>query len=345
MLAVQKPSASEPARVVEDAERPTVGPEEVLVEVRAASLCGSDLEVLTGEGSPRFEYPLVVGHEGAGEVVEVGAAVSRRAVGDRVAIHYPTTCDQCRHCLAGRDNRCPNRASVGTHRDGTFAEYVAVPARNAFDLGEVPYEWGSVASCAVSTAYHAVTVGGVSPGDAVVVFGAGGVGLHAVMWADYLGASTVVTVDVDDRKFPLARAFGADVTVDPGRDDLGAVVAAETGDRGADVAVECSGSPAAFEDAVAAVNGANRYASGSVVSVGLQTEPMSVDYWDLREGSLAVSGDHTRAELHRILRLLRRGDVDLSESVTHRFELASVFEAVDLLEAAGEPTCRIVLTP
>lgn len=345
MLAIQKPSPSEPARVVEDADRPTVGPDEVLVDVRAASLCGSDLEVLTGEGAPRFEYPLIVGHEGAGDVVEVGSAVSGRSVGDRVAIHYPTTCDRCRHCLAGRDNRCANRASVGTHRDGTFAEYVAVPARNALELGELPYEWGSVASCAVSTAYHAANVGGVSPGDVVVVFGAGGVGLHAVTWAGYMGATTVVAVDVDDEKFPLARTFGADVTVDPTRDDLDAVVAAETEDRGADVAIECSGSPAAFEDAVAAVNGENRYASGSVVSVGLQEEPMSVDYWDLREGSLSVSGDHTREELHRILRLLRAGDIDLSNSVTHRFELEAVFEAVDRLESGGEPTCRIVLTP
>lgn len=345
MLAVQKPSPSDPARVVKDVARPVVGPDEVLVEIRAASLCGSDLEVLTGEASSRFEYPLVVGHEGAGDVVEAGDSVTRRSVGDRVAIHYPTTCDRCRHCLVGRDNRCRNRESIGTHRDGTFAEYVAVPARNALELGDVPYEWGSIASCAVSTAYHAVTVGDVSLGDTVVVLGAGGVGLHAVMWADSLGASTIVAVDVDDRKFALAREFGADRTVDPSRDDLSAVLAAETGGRGADVAIECSGSPAALEDAIAAVNDGNRYASGSVVSVGLQTEPMSVDYWDLREGSLTVSGDHTRGELHGILRLLRRGDVDLSNSVTHRVELESVFDAIDLLEAGDEPTCRIVLTP
>lgn len=347
MLAVQKPSHDEPARVVEDVDVPTVGPGEVLVEMRAASLCGSDLEVLTGEGSPRFEYPLIVGHEGAGEVVETGDGVTGLEEGDRIAIHYPTTCDRCKHCLAGRDNRCPNRESIGTHRDGTFAEYVAVPARNALELGEVPYEWGSIASCAVSTAYHAVRVAEVLHGDSVIVFGAGGVGLHAVLWAEYAGASTIIAADVADEKLPLAREFGADRTVNPASEDLAALVAAETDGMGTDAAIECSGASAAIADAVAAVNGDNRYASGSVVSVGLQTEPMSAEYWDLREGKLAVSGDHTRGELRLILDLLRDGEIDLSKSITHRFALADVFDAVSLLTdgESDEPVGRIVLTP
>jgi threonine dehydrogenase-like Zn-dependent dehydrogenase len=133
--------------------------------------------------------------------------------------------------------------------------------------------------------------------------------------------------------------------VDPTQDDLAAVVNRETNGTGVDAAIECSGAGAAFEDAVAAVNGGNRYASGAVVSVGLQTEPMAVDYWDLREGKLAVSGDHTRAELRRILDILRAGEVDLSKSVTHRFPLDDVFDAQTLLEEGAEPVCRIVLEP
>lgn len=345
MLAVQKPAHDEPAQVVDDIDIPNISTDEVLIETRAASLCGSDLEVLTGEGSPRFEYPLIVGHEGAGEVVETGDGVSQLTKGDRVAIHYPTTCDRCKHCLAGRDNRCPNRESIGTHRDGTFAEYIAVPARNALKLNEVPYEWGSVASCAVSTGYHAVEVAEVSHGDSVVVFGAGGVGLHAVRWAEYFGASTIVAADIDNEKLSLARKFGADTTINPARGDIAALVAKETNGMGADAAIECSGASAAIENAITVVNGDNRYASGSVVSVGLQIEPMSANYWDLREGKLAVSGDHTRAELRRILDLLQDEKIDLSESITHRFPLADVFEAVSLLTDGDEPVCRIVLTP
>lgn len=345
MLAVQKPSHDKPAEVVEGIDVPDVGISEVLIETRAASLCGSDLEVLIGEGSPRFEYPLIIGHEGAGEIVDTGGGVSRLTEGDPVAIHYPTTCDRCKHCLAGRDNRCPNRESIGTHRDGTFAEYITVPARNALELDGVPYEWGSVASCAVSTGYHAVSIAEVSHGDSVIIFGAGGVGLHAVQWADSFGASTVIAADVADEKLPLAREFGADVTVNPACEDLDALVAEETNGTGTDAAIECSGASAAIEDAIAAINGDNRYASGSVVSVGLQTEPISANYWDLREGSLAVSGDHTRAELRRILELLRDEEVDLSRSITHRFALEDVFDAVSLLTDGNEPVGRIVLTP
>jgi 2-desacetyl-2-hydroxyethyl bacteriochlorophyllide A dehydrogenase len=348
MLAVRKPSATAPPRVVEDAPVPEVGPTDVRIGVRAASLCGSDLEVLTGESSPRFDYPLIVGHEGAGEVVAVGSAVEALSVGDRVAVHYPTTCDRCSHCLAGRDNRCPHRASVGTHRDGTFAEFVSVPARNALHIGDLPYEWASIASCAVSTAYHAVTVAGVGHGETVVVIGAGGVGLHAVMWAKFFGASTVVAVDIAQSTLPLAEAFGADHAVDPSAQDVHALLDDLTDGRGADAAIECSGASAALETAVDAVNGTNRYASGSVVSVGLQTEPLTAGYWDLREGTLAVSGDHTRGELHRILQLLQAETVDLSRSITHRLPLADVFDAVDLLTGVvdtDDPICRISLSP
>lgn len=345
MLAVKKPTPEGPARVVEGVDLPDIEATEVLVEIQAASLCGSDLDVLTGESPSRFGYPLILGHEGAGEVVEVGSAATGLAPGDRVVIHYPVTCDRCKHCLAGRDNRCADRQSIGTHRDGTFAEYVAVPARNAIDIGTLPAEWGSIASCAVSTAYHAVSVAEVGHGDTVAVFGAGGVGLHAFRWASYFGASTVIAVDIDEKKLPLAREFGADITVDPTRADLAEVVDRETDGAGADAAIECSGVGDGFRNAVATVNGGNRYASGAVVSVGLQTESMSVDYWNLREGKLAVSGDHTRAELQRIIDLLQSGEIDLSKSVTHRFSLKDVFDAQALLEKGSEPICRIVLKP
>jgi D-arabinose 1-dehydrogenase-like Zn-dependent alcohol dehydrogenase len=178
MSAVRKPSPEEPARVVEDVDVRDNEPSQVHVRVEAASLCGSYLEVLTGESPPGFEYPPLLGHEGSGEVVEAGSAVTGLTKGDRVAVHYPVTCDRCEHCLAGHDNRCSERESIGTHRDGTFAEYVAIPGRNAIDIGSLPAEWGSIASCAVSTAYHAASVAEVGHGDAVAVFGAGGVGLH-----------------------------------------------------------------------------------------------------------------------------------------------------------------------
>lgn len=343
MYAVQRKSVDEEPQLYDDVPVPEPRADEVRVAIKAASLCGSDLEPLTGTGSSRFEYPLVLGHEGAGVVEAVGSSVTTLQVGDRVAIHYPTTCDRCEHCLAGHDNRCRNRRSVGTHRDGTFAEYLVVPSRSAIPLADsVPFEWGSIAACAVSTPYHAVSLAEIEPGDTVVVFGLGGVGVHAVMWASFFGAGTVIAVDVVSTKLELAAAYGADVLVNSAEENVHEIIEATTDGWGADAAIECSGSPVAMKQAIESINGRNRYESGSVVSVGLQTEPISVEYWSLREGRLLVSGDHTRAELDRILHLAKTGTINLSQSITHRLPLAKFADGVSLLEDGNEPVGRIV---
>jgi 2-desacetyl-2-hydroxyethyl bacteriochlorophyllide A dehydrogenase len=346
MRAVRFHEPGEPF-AVEDVPRPTPGPDEVLVEIRAASVCGSDVHYRTGGGDfAPSTAPLTLGHEGAGVVAEAGEHVTGPAVGDRVVVNYVESCGDCRPCLRGNDNRCRERVSVGHDVPGTFAEYVAVPARSALALPEdVPFEWGSVAACAVATAYHALRRARIEPGDAVAVFGVGGVGQHAVMWADFLGAGSVIAIDPVAAKLEAAADRGADVTLDPTEDDVLAAVADATDGRGVDVAVECSGSTAAIEQAIDSVNGDNKYESGTVVSVGLQEEPMEVEYWGLREGQLLVSGDHTREELRRILDLAGRGRIDLSPSISHRMGLAEANDAIDLLVENEGRVGRIVLEP
>ncbi|MFB6155207.1 MAG: zinc-binding dehydrogenase [Haloferacaceae archaeon] len=328
---------------VEDVDPPDPGDGEVLVDLRTASVCGSDVNYLKGKTSPA-NSPITLGHEGAGVVAEVGANVDSVDPGDRVVVHYVESCGTCRPCNRGHDNRCRNRQSVGHHVDGTFAEAVALPERAVMALPEeVPFSWGSVAGCAVSTAYHALDRADVRPGDTVVVFGAGGVGQHAVMWADFLGAGRTVAVDLLDHQLAAAADHGADVTLNPERDDVLDRVAEVTDGWGADVAVECSGSPAAMEQAVAAVNGENGYESGTVVSVGIQTEDISVGFGDVREGALKVSGDHRRADLEEVLALLASGAVDLSPSVTHEVDLEDVQDGVDLMTAGEERVGRVLV--
>jgi len=328
---------------LEDVPEPEPAPDEALVDLRAASLCGSDHNYLTGKTTPG-NTPITLGHEGAGVVTETGSEVTHLEVGDRVVVHYIRSCGNCEPCQEGFDNRCRNRRSVGHHVDGTFAESIAVPERSLCPLpGEIPFGWGSIAGCAVSTGYHAVARSGLSSGDIAVVFGVGGVGLHAVLWANHRGAATIVAVDPSDPQLEAAVAYGADVTLDPEHDDVLDRVAAVTDGWGADVALECSGSPAAMETAVDAVNGDNGYESGSVVSVGVQTEPVAVGFDDVREGQFRVSGDHTRAELTEIVRLLATGAVDIGDSITHRVALEEIHDGVALMDDPAERVGRIVV--
>jgi propanol-preferring alcohol dehydrogenase len=342
MLAARFKEAGKPF-VVEEVDTPKIGPGEVLVEVTAAGICGSDVHFYTGEFKPA-KIPLIVGHEGAGIVREVGEGVTHLKEGDHVVLHYVLSCGNCKNCMMGYDNRCRNRLSLGYDIDGTFAEYIKIPARSAIKMADhIPLEWGAITACAVSTAYHAVTVAGFQRGDTVVVFGVGGVGLHAVLWARYFGAGKVIAVDLVDSKLEAARKYGADVVVNPEREDVLKIVERETDGWGAAAAIECSGSPRAMEQAIKAIKGKNLFESGTVVSVGLQTKPFQADFWGLREGRLTVSGDHTRNELRQIIRLIEAGRIDLSESITHRVPLEEVNRGVQLVKSRAEHVERVII--
>ncbi len=315
---------------IDDVEVPRIGADDVLVEIKAAGVCGTDLHYSRGEFLPPL--PRTFGHEGAGVVKEVGPAVTDVKVGDRVAIHYVISCGTCKHCMRGNDNRCRKRISIGHDVDGFFAEYVKVPGRNALKIADnVPFEWAALTGCAVSTAYHAVTISGLRRADTAIIFGAGGVGLHAAMWARYFGAGKVISVDLVDSKLEAASRYGADVTVNPTKQDVLEVVKRETDGWGVDAAIECSGSHAALEQAIKAAKGKNAYETGSIVSVGLQTKPFEANFMGLREGRLMVSGDHNRGELSEILQLEAMGRVSLDQSVTKHISLGEVNDAVSML--------------
>lgn len=342
MLAARFKEAGKPF-AIEDMEVPSIGPEDVLVEILAAGICGSDVHYKRGDSSPST-IPLTLGHEGAGTVKEVGSNVTNVKVGDNVIVHYVISCGYCKPCLQGFDNRCRNRISIGHDVDGTFAEFIRIPARNALSMAaHVPIEWGAITACAVSTAFHAVNRSGLKKGDTAVVFGVGGVGIHAVMWAKFFGAEKVIAVDLVDSKLDAARRYGADLTINPSRDDVLGMIVRETDGWGVDVSIECSGSPKAMEQAIRAIKGKNRVESGTAVSVGLQTKPFQVEYWNIREGWITVSGDHTRFDLFQIIKLMESGRIDLSQSITHRLPLREINDGVELVESRREHVERVVI--
>src|SRR3954447_26393544 len=184
---------------------PEVGREDILVRVRAAGICHSDVHYRAGK-SPVYPLPMTLGHEVAGIVEQVGADVTRARVGDRVALHYNVTCGDCYRCSTGDEQFCEHGAAMlGHHRDGGYAEYIVVPARNAVPLPEeIPFEQGATLMCASATAYHVLRKSRLRAGETVAVFGAGGLGQSAVQLARAFGALDVFAVDINESKLHLA---------------------------------------------------------------------------------------------------------------------------------------------
>src|SRR4051812_24112452 len=195
---------------------PVIGAGDVLVRVRAAGICHSDAHYRAGR-SPVRPLPLTLGHEVAGTIESVGSDVKNISVGDRVCLHYLTSCRHCFHCDRGEEQFCPTGSMIGHYRDGGWAETIVVPARNAVPLPEeIPFEHGAVLMCSASTSLHALRRARLSGGESVAVFGVGGLGMAAIQLARALGAIDVYAVDIDRSKLDVATSLGA-IVVDASR--------------------------------------------------------------------------------------------------------------------------------
>jgi propanol-preferring alcohol dehydrogenase len=326
---------------IEDVPTPEPRPGEVLVRVAACGVCHTDLHYLD-HGTPTFKAPpLILGHEIAGTVAARGAGVTVFAEGDRVLLPAVLTCGRCTMCREGRENICEQSVMLGNNIDGGYAEYVRVPAKDVFRLPpEVPLVEGAVIADAITTPFHAlVRRARVTPGDWVVVFGCGGIGLNIVQLAAALGAR-VIAVDVAAPKLELAVRFGAEASIDASKvDRVDREVRRLTG-AGADVALEAIGRAVTQEQAFASLR-----TGGRLVLVGYSPEmlPLNAGRVMYREIEVLGSLGCRPVDYPRVIELVRQGRIRLTEMVTHRLPLAKVNEAFDLLRAGS--VIRAVVTP
>lgn len=224
---------------------PEIGPDDVLVRVRACGICGSDVHGYDGS-SGRRHPPLVMGHEAAGEVARVGANVHDLKPGDRVTFDSTVYCGKCYFCVRGDVNLCDNRQVVGVapkeyRRHGAFAEYVSVPRRIMYRLpDDFPYEQAALIE-AVSIGVHAVSITPIKLGDTVVIVGVGMIGSVTLQAAKAAGCARIIAVDIEDSKLDRAKTIGATDVLNPKKTDVQAAVLEMTGGHGADVAFECVG--------------------------------------------------------------------------------------------------------
>lgn len=323
---------------LEERPDPAPGPGEVVVEVGACGVCGSDLFLTKGGFDSTL--PIVPGHEVAGIVCLVGAGVDPALRGQTVAVYYIAHCGRCRFCTADRPNLCLEVRRLGVEVDGGFAEQVVVPAANVIPAGgDTPMADLAVLTDAVATPYHALhAVARVRPGETVVVFGVGGIGSNAVQLAARAGCR-VIAVSRRESSLELARTLGAEATV-AGGDDAVAGIRELTGPAGPEVVVQTVGSPAVDEQAVAAVG-----LGGRVILVGASTEPFRMRDVDLiwREASVRGSRGFTPADIRAVLDRYRAGELDTAHLTSRIRPLHEANEA--LADLRDGTTLRTVLAP
>jgi propanol-preferring alcohol dehydrogenase len=322
---------------------PNVGQNDVLVRVRAAGICHSDAHYRAGV-SPVAQLPLTLGHEVAGVIEESGASVTNFKTGDRVCLHYLVTCGECGFCRAGNEQFCPGVEMIGKHRDGGYAEFIAVPERSVFALpDEIPFEQGAILMCSSATSLHALRKARLQAGETVAIFGVGGLGVSALQLARNFGAARVFAVDINPRKLALAERFGA-TPVNASERDAVEQIREMTNGRGVDVALELVGSRVTMRQAVQSLA-----ILGRAALVGLTQEKFEIaPYAELvnKEAEVIGVSDHLASEIPLLLDLARAGKLDFSQGVirTVPLEAKAVNETLDGLEQFGDDV-RVVVVP
>ncbi len=329
--------------VIKEVPTPVPNAGEILVKVAGCGVCHTDLHYLDHDVPTFKKPPLVLGHEVSGLVAGFGAGANQVGLheGDRVLLPAVYGCGRCRMCRLGRENICDNMVMFGNHVDGGYAEYMLAPAKDAIPLPpEIPLVEGAIIADATTTPYHAVVNRGrVQPGDSVVVFGCGGIGLNIVQIAAAVGGR-VVAVDIVEQKLNWARTFGAAATLNAKSVERVEKEVRKLTGGGADVVFEAIGSPATQAQAFASAR-----TGGRVVVVGFSEKPMTLDTGRLmfREIEIVGSLGCRAVDYPRVLELARQGKIKVAELVTAKFPLADINVAFDTLRR-GEGI-RSVITP
>lgn len=324
---------------------PEIGDEEVLIRVKACGICGSDVHGYDGSTGRRVP-PVVMGHEASGVVERTGAAVRGIREGDRVAFDSMISCGKCGFCRSGRINLCDHRQVLGVscgeyRRHGAFAEYVAVPQHIVYKLPDtLSFEHAAMIE-PVSVAVHAVDITPVKLGDTAVVVGAGMIGLLTIQAARLAGCAQIIAVDLEDSKLAVARENGADLTVNPKKEDVPAFLREATRGRGADVAFEAVGASEPVQTAIASVR-----KGGTVTLIGnirpsIELPLQSVVTREVRlQGSCASSGEYPAC-----IALMGRGSIQVAPMLSARAPLEEGPRWFDRLYAHEPNLMKVVLEP
>ena len=327
--------------VAKEVPTPAIAPHEALVRVRNVGVCGTDVKIRANRMGLGV-IPLIMGHEIAGEVAEVGAEVRGFAAGDRVVVNFYLTCGRCPFCRAGRDTLCPETRQHGFSIDGGFAEY-AINHINT--LARVPDTMSDAEATLVVTAgtsmYGLTELGGLVAGESVVVIGPGPIGLLAVAVAKALGASPVILTGTRNSRLAIGKELGADRVINIGDENAIDVVRDLTGGIGADYVLECAGTEATVNQAI---HMANR--GGKICLAAFPHDPVTTDLAHLVKNNIYVFGirGEGRSATRRAMALMAEKRFDATKIHTHTFALADLPTALRYARDRVENAIKVVVT-
>ena len=320
-----------PGLTMTDVPMPEVGHNDLLIKINKTAICGTDIHIWNWDewSQKTIPVPMVVGHEYAGVVAGMGSEVAGFEIGDRVSGEGHITCGHCRNCRAGRRHLCRNTEGVGVNRPGCFAEYLVIPAFNAFKLpDDVSDELASIFDPFGNAVHTALSFDMV--GEDVLITGAGPIGIMAVAIARHVGARHVVITDVNDYRLDLAKQMGATRAVNVSRDDIKQVMKELGMTEGFDVGLEMSGNPQAFQQMLETMNH-----GGRIAMLGIMPNQTGINWDNVIFKGLQIKGIYGREMFetwYKMAALVQSG-LDLKPIITHHFKVDDFKQGFEIMRS------------
>lgn len=317
---------------MEEVPMPGVRPNDVLIKIRKAAICGTDLHIYKWDewAKKTIKTPVIIGHEYMGTVVEVGSEVDRVKVGERVTVEGHISCGFCRNCRRGRQHICDHTVGIGVHRDGGFAEYISVPDKNVLHPDvSIPDEIMAIMDPLGNATHTALSFPLL--GEDVLITGIGGpIGAMAAAICKFAGARNIIGTDLSKFRRNLARKMGATRVIDPTKESIKEAMAKHDMIAGFDIGLECSGSPEAFNDMVN-----HMYNGGKISLLGLLPDDTKINWSELIFKGLTLKGIYGREmyETWYHMEMMLTTKLDITPVITHRIPADAYYEAFKIMEA------------
>ena len=316
---------------LENIDMPVIGHNDVLIKVKKTAICGTDIHIFNWDdwAQKTIPVPMTVGHEFAGEIVEIGSEVTGLKIGDRVSAEGHITCGHCRKCRAGERHLCRNTIGIGVNRAGAFGEFISVPASNVCPLpATISDDLGAILDPLGNAAHTALCYDLV--GEDVLITGAGPIGIMAVAIAKHVGARNVVITDVNDYRLDIAKQMGATRAINVTRKSTKDVMSEINMTEGFDVGLEMSGNPAAFSDMLDTMNH-----GGKIALLGILPDETSIDWNQVIFKGLEIKGIYGRRMFetwYKMIAMLESG-LDLSPVMTHQYHIDNYEQAFEVMRS------------
>jgi threonine 3-dehydrogenase len=317
---------------MKDVPVPKPGPNDILLEVKKSAVCGTDLHIYKWDkwAQNTIKTPVIIGHEYMGVVVETGSEVDRVQVGERVTVEGHISCGFCRNCRRGRQHICDNTVGIGVQRDGGFAEYISVPAKNVLHVDDrISDEMMAIMDPLGNATHTALSFPLL--GEDVLITGIGGpIGAMATAICKFAGARNIIGTDLSKYRRDLARKMGATRVIDPTKESIKEAMKVHHMVSGFDIGLECSGSPVAFNDMVN-----HMYNGGKISLLGLLPEKTQINWSKLIFKGLTLKGIYGREmyETWYHMEMMLTSGLDISPIITHRFKAEDFQKAFDIMES------------